>query len=160
MSGVINFLRSSPGGMTGKAFFIGGETETDGLDPGEAYTGQHYLTCSNPNIMPSSCDECGLAWSYSDSSFVSGDRGGPVETQRAKEQILKFYNEIAKTNADISSYRPYQWKTVVSTDNNTKYKSVNWLVDKDNDVWWVIAELRTPESHNYIELLQEQYVDD
>ena len=60
----------------------------------------------------------------------------------------------------LAAYRPYQWKTVVSTDNNTKYKSVNWLVDKDNDVWWVIAELRTPESHNYIELLQEQYVED
>ena len=160
MSGVINFLRSRSQGLTGRAFFIGGESENDGLDTGEAFTGQHYLTCSDPNISPSSCDECNLSWSYSDGSFVSGEKGSPVEANLAKEQILKFYNEIAKPNADIASYRPYTWKTIVITDADSKYKSLNWLVDKDNDVWWVIAELRRPESDNYIQLLQEQYVDD
>tara|TARA_Y100000004_G_scaffold192643_1_gene253574 strand:+ start:242 stop:724 length:483 start_codon:yes stop_codon:yes gene_type:complete len=160
VSGVINFLRSRSQGLTGRAFFIGGESENDGLNQGEAFTGQHYLTCSDPNISPSSCDECNLSWSYSDGSFVTGERGSPVEANLAMEQILKFYNEIAKPNADIAAYRPYQWKTIVSTDANSKYKSLNWLVDKDNDVWWVILELRSPESDNYIQLLQEQYVDD
>ena len=159
MSGVINFLRSKSQGFNGRAFFIGGESETDNLGPGEAYTGQHYFTCSNPDIMPTSCDECALSWAYSDSSFVSGERGSPVEVNPAKEQILKFYNEILTPNADIASYRPYQWKTAVSPVADSKYKSINWLVDKDNDVWWVIAELRTPESDNYIKLLQEQYVE-
>ena len=48
--------------------------------------------------------------------------------------------------------------TTITEVADSKYKSINWLVDKDNDVWWVIAELRTPESDNYIKLLQEQYV--
>jgi len=160
VSGVINFLRSRSQGFTGRAFFIGGESENDGLDPGKAYTGQHYLTCSDPNISPSSCAECNLSWAYGGGSFVSAETGSPVEAKPAMEQILKFYNEILDSNQDIASYRPYQWKTIVSTDVNSKYKSINWLVDKDNDVWWVIAESRRPESDNYIQLLQEQYVDD
>mgnify|MGYP001183856618 FL=1 len=161
MSGVINYLRNQSVRMNGKVWFLGGEGKDDGLED-LTFSGQHYFSCSNPDVSPHSCDECALAWSTSDSSFANYQVGTFVDVNQAKSQILEYYNKIAPSDIDFASYRPYRWETIDAKSSKwgvsaTKYNSVSILLDNDNDVWWVIATLKQPENQNYIDLLKEYY---
>jgi len=106
MSGVINYLRNQSVRMNGKAWFLGGEGRNDGLDTGDTgitFSGQHYFSCSNPDVSPHSCDECALSWSTSDSSFANDQVGTFVDVNQAKPQIIDYYNKLAPSDIDFAS---------------------------------------------------------
>ena len=74
MTGIINFFREGwvvEPQIVGKLFYFGGEpidTSAEGNDPQGLYT--HFLTCSDPDVSPNSCDECLQTASFSDGSVV------------------------------------------------------------------------------------------
>jgi hypothetical protein len=157
MSGVINFLRN-PSGVVGKLFYLGGE-DIDSALP----AGSHYLECSNPDVQPISCDECEWGAGYSDGSFIHGELGDDVyNISEVETSILKYYNEIAPSGWDQAAYRPFRWQTTTNEKSPNKYKTVKMLLDKDGDVWYILAVLKksTMESSHYINKLQKQFEED
>ena len=158
MVGIINFLReASPVGVVGKLFYLGGED----IDDGEPLS-THYLNCSNPDVSPDSCSECGVSGAYSDGSFVKHDGDNVYDISVVESTILDYYNRIAPAGWDQSGYRPYRWETTTNKNSATKYKTVKVLVDKDDDLWYILAELKEPIaiSSTYLDKLRGHFEDD
>ena len=164
MSGVINFLRN-PSGVVGKLFYFGGEG-LDELSPEqnewEIGLSNHYFDCSKPDVQPYSCDECEVGAAYSDGSFVMEEGDAVYNIFEVENAILEYYNKIAPEDRDTSAYRPFRWKTISNLSSKTKYKTVKMFLDKDGDVWYLLAELKQPTmgSSNYIEKLRKHFEED
>ena len=170
MTGIINFFREGwvvEPQIVGKLFYFGGEpidTSAEGNDPQGLYT--HFLTCSDPDVSPNSCDECLQTASFSDGSVVehSGDYVNNI--QEISDALIKYYNELGPSNWDKAEYRPYFWTAdepvVVDANSANKYKSVKLLFDKDGDIWYALAELEKPISIGsaYIDKLDDHFKDD
>ncbi len=139
MSGIINFLRGTDQ-IVGKLFYFGGE----GLDESTFGLHNHYFDCSKPDVQPYSCDECDVSAACSDGSFVMEEGDDVYNISVVENAILKYYNELAPENRDTSAYRPFRWKTISNLTSKTKYKTVKMLLDKDDDVWYLLAELKQP----------------
>ena len=157
MSGVINFLRNTSA-VVGKLFYLGGE----GIDDSTFGLHNHYFECSKPDVQPYSCGECDEGAAYSDGSFVMEDGDDVYNISEVENAILEYYNKIAPENRDTSSYRPFRWKTISNLSSKTKYKTVKMFLDKDDDVWYLLAELKQPNmgSSNYIEKLRKHFEED
>ena len=161
MSGVINFLRNQTA-IVGKLFYFGGE----GLDESTFELHNHYFDCSKPDVQPYSCGECDVSAQYSDGSFVMGDGDDVYDISVVENAILKYYNELAPSNWDQSEFRPYRWKTISNPSSKTKYKTVKMLLDNDDDVWYLLVELKEPIVDNsfafreMINKLQKHFKDD
>jgi len=159
MSGVINFLRN-PSGIVGKLFYFGGE----GLNESSSEFHNHYFECSKPDVDPHSCDECDVGASYSDGSFVRSEGDDVYNIYEVETALLEYYNKVAPEERDTSAYRPFRWMTIRNPTSNTKYKTVKMFVDKDDDLWYVLAELKQPSTNsnisNYIEKLRRHFDDD
>tara|TARA_R110001592_G_scaffold178453_3_gene419461 strand:+ start:4892 stop:5374 length:483 start_codon:yes stop_codon:yes gene_type:complete len=157
MSGVINFLRGTTA-VEGKLFYVGGES----IDR-DAPASQHYLKCSNPDISPHTCNECEVGWSYSAGSFIKhnlGHNGDDVYSIGEVEvELLRYYNEVAPPDWDQAAYRPFRWISVTDHNSPNVNQTVKVMVDKDNDVWYVLTILKTPKlrGSNYITKLQNQF---
>lgn len=157
MSGIINFLRN-PTAIIGKLFYFGGE----GLDESTFGLHNHYFDCSKPDVQPYSCDECDVGAAYSDGSFVMEEGDDVYNISEVENAILEYYNKIAPEDRDTSAYRPFRWKTISNSSSKTKYKTVKMFLDKDDDVWYLLAELKQPNmgSSNYIEKLRKHFEED
>ena len=159
MTGIINFFREGWfAQVVGKLFYFGGEP----LDNGDGNISPHYLNCSNPDISPDSCDECEATAAYSDGSFVKYKGDNVYNISEVKSAILEYYNELGPDGWDQAEYRPYRWTTVTNQPSPNKYKTVHNLLDKDDDLWYALIELKQPtkESFNYLEKLREHFQDD
>ena len=165
MTGIINFFREDWGSskVVGKLFYIGGESiEVNGISDNLLPVSTHYLTCSDPDISPFTCDECQLGVSYSDGSFVDHEGDAVYNIHEVETALLEYYNTIAPSGWDQAAFRPYRWKIATNKESPTKYKTVKMMVDKDHDVWYIIVELKEPiiDSSNYIDKLQKHFEDD
>ena len=163
MTGIINFFRYGGDEVVGQLFYLGGEPN-DSTEGDEDPKGlqNHFLKCSKPDISPFSCHECSQDASFSDGSFVKHDGDNVYNISEVETAILKYYNELAPANWDQSGYRPYQWIEGSNEESFNKYKSVKLLVDKDGDVWYVLAELDQPLNirSTYIDKLRKHFEDD
>ena len=162
MSGVINFLRNTSS-LVGKLFYFGGEgLDEDGSSRSTLGVQNHYFECSKPDVQPYSCGECDVGAAYSDGSFVLEQGDDVYNISEVENSILKYYNELGPSNWDGAQYRPYRWKTITNLNSNTKYKTLKMMLDKDDDLWYILVELKQPavESSHYINKLQNHFKDD
>ena len=159
MVGIINFLREdSPVAVVGKLFYLGGESLAEGR---RLLVEKHYLNCSDPDINPARCNECDLSWTYSDGSFPNHN-GDPVYTiSEVETAFLQYYNDLSPSGWDQAQYRPFRWITITDPNGLNKYKTIKVLVDKDDDCWYLLAELKEPISisSTYISLLKNHFED-
>ena len=155
MSGIINFLRPA---IVGKLFYFGGE----GLNEATSELHNHYFQCSRPDVQPYSCDECDVGLTLSDGSYVTSGGDDVHNISEVENAILEYYNKVAPSGRDTSSYRPFRWKTIHDRSSKTKYKTVKMFLDSDDDVWYLLAELKEPimRSSNYLEKIRRYFEDD
>ena len=158
MSGIINFLRN-PSAIVGKLFYFGGEGINESF---KVEFHNHYFECSKPDVQPYSCDECDVGAAYSDGSYVMEEGDDVYNISEVETAILEYYNKIAPAGWDQAAYRPFRWMTISDSSSKTKYKTVKLLLDKDDDLWYLLAELKQPiiGSSNYIEKLRKHFQDD
>ena len=157
MSGIINFLRGTDQ-IVGKLFYFGGE----GLDESTFGLHNHYFDCSKPDVQPYSCDECDVGVTLSDGSYVTSGGDDVHSITEVENAILEYYNNVAPEGRDTSQYRPFRWKTIHDRSSKTKYKTVKMFLDKDDDVWYLLAELKQNYvgSSNYLEKIRRYFEDD